>query len=94
MNTNTRPSVAPEPWDAPELTSVNRLPMHAVPHPERTLLDGVWDFQLLSDPRAERGKTWESADVPGLWTMQGKEDRPHYTNIAKPFVAPYPHPPT
>lgn len=81
------------PWDAPELTSINRLPMHAVPAPDRMILDGVWDFQLQPDPLATRGATWRSIDVPGLWTMQGADDRPHYTNIATPFEAPYPHPP-
>ncbi|WP_436777621.1 glycoside hydrolase family 2 TIM barrel-domain containing protein [Yinghuangia sp. YIM S09857] len=93
MNPDIRESSGREPWDAPELTSLNRLPMHAVPHPERLLLDGVWDFQLLPDPRAERAAAWRSIDVPGLWTMQSTEDRPHYTNIAMPFDAPYPHPP-
>jgi beta-galactosidase len=89
----TRTSAARDPWDAPELTSVNRLPMHAVPRPDRMLLDGVWDFQLLPDPHAQRGAVWESIEVPGLWTMRGFGDRPHYTNIAMPFDAPYPHPP-
>lgn len=93
MNAAVSPPTGLEPWDAPELTSVNRLPMHAVDHIERTSLDGVWDFQLLPHPRAERSNTWRGITVPGLWTMQGTPDKPHYTNIAMPFAAPYPHPP-
>ncbi|MCF2531116.1 glycoside hydrolase family 2 TIM barrel-domain containing protein [Yinghuangia soli] len=93
MNASVPPSPGLVPWDAPELTSVNRLPMHALAHPAETMLDGVWDFQLLPHPRADRGNTWQDIEVPGLWTMQGTSDKPHYTNIAMPFEAPYPHPP-
>jgi hypothetical protein len=67
--------------------------MHAVAHPDRLVLDGEWDFQLLPDPLAERHDSWRSIQVPGLWTIQDTADRPHYTNIAMPFDAPYPHPP-
>jgi len=93
MNSDTRSWAGLTPWDTPELTSVNRLPMHAVAHPDRLVLDGEWDFQLLPDPLAERHDSWRSIQVPGLWTMQDTADRPHYTNIAMPFDAPYPHPP-
>ncbi|GAA4983704.1 glycoside hydrolase family 2 TIM barrel-domain containing protein [Yinghuangia aomiensis] len=82
-----------QPWDAPELTSSNRVPMHAVPHAEQLSLDGAWDFQLLPHPTAERSDQWQTAQVPGLWTMQGAGDRPHYTNIPMPFASNLPHPP-
>ncbi|HSA51363.1 MAG TPA: glycoside hydrolase family 2 TIM barrel-domain containing protein [Yinghuangia sp.] len=87
MNADAGSHAALRPWDAPEATSWNRLPMHAVPHPERLSLDGTWDFQLLAHPLAERGDEWRGIEVPGVWTMQGTEDRPHYTNVTIPFDA-------
>ena len=41
------------PWAAPELPALNRLPMHAVRHPDRLSLDGTWRFQLLGSPEDE-----------------------------------------
>jgi len=76
------------PWLAPELTSVNRLPMHALHHDDaarRVELDGTWRFQLLRSPDADPGPDWADATVPGVWTMQGFDDRPHYTNVQMPF---------
>ena len=73
------------PWTSPELTAVNRLPMHSVPHRERVELDGTWRFQLLRSPDAQPGDTWSEARVPGMWTMQGFDDRPRYTNVQMPF---------
>ncbi|MFL5681281.1 MAG: sugar-binding domain-containing protein, partial [Chloroflexota bacterium] len=75
----------PGPWLTPELTSLNRLPMHAVPHSQRVDLDGRWKFQLLRSPDAEPGRDWAEVDVPGCWTMQGFDDRPQYTNVQMPF---------
>ncbi len=72
-------------WEMPELTSMGRLPMHAVPHPDRLSLDGTWDFQLLPAPDAPLGDSWRPVEVPGCWTMQGVGDRPQYTNIAMPY---------
>ena len=74
-----------QPWLAPELTAINRLPMHAVPHDDRLDLDGTWRFQLLRRPDAEPGPEWDAAEVPGLWTMQGFDDRPIYTNVQMPW---------
>src|SRR5215212_3459520 len=55
-------------------------------HPARRIeLDGRWRFQLLRAPDAEPGDEWAEADVPGCWTMQGFDDRPHYTNVQMPF---------
>ena len=34
-------------WENPELISLRRLPMHAVPHGDRLELDGTWQFELL-----------------------------------------------
>jgi beta-galactosidase len=70
----------------PEVTGLGRLAMHSVPHPERLALDGRWRFQLLSEPTDELGPDWSEADVPGLWTMAGTWDRPHYTNVQMPFA--------
>lgn len=75
----------PQPWAAPELTALRRLPMHAVPHPDRLDLDGTWRFQLLPRPDAAPGPDWAETTVPGLWTMGGFADKPHYTNVQMPF---------
>jgi len=81
------------PWATPELTSLNRLPMHSVPHLDRLALDGTWDFQLLATPEARPGDEWSQAEVPGCWTMQGFADLPHYTNVQMPFRGSPPEPP-
>jgi beta-galactosidase len=76
------------PWLEPELTALHRLPMHALRHddPEwRIELDGRWRFQLLRTPDGEPGPDWAETDVPGMWTMQGFADHPHYTNVQMPF---------
>ncbi len=73
------------PWAAPELTALRRLPMHSVPHRDRLELDGTWRFQLLRRPDAEASADWGEIQVPGLWTMQGFDDHPHYTNVRMPF---------
>lgn len=75
----------PTPWEAPELTGAGRVPMHSVPHADRIDLDGRWRFQLLPGPDAEPGPAWDEIDVPGCWTMQGRGDQPHYTNVQMPF---------
>jgi len=76
----------PTAWEAPELTGVGRVLMHAVPHEDRVLLDGQWRFQLLPRPDADPGPAWGVIDVPGCWTMQGWGDGPHYTNVRMPFA--------
>jgi beta-galactosidase len=76
------------PWQSPELTSLQRLPMHTLRHDDpgaRLDLDGTWRFQLLRAPDGEPGEDWVEAAVPGCWTMQGFDDRPHYTNVQMPF---------
>jgi beta-galactosidase len=80
-------------WDAPELTSLHRLRMHAVPHPDRLSLDGSWRFQLLPRPDAAPGAAWGEIAIPGCWTMQGVGDLPVYTNVQMPFDLRPPHPP-
>lgn len=57
-------------------------------------LDGDWSFRLVgspaatpagfADPATDVGD-WDTAAVPGVWTMQGY-DRPQYTNVIMPFV--------
>ena len=83
----------PKPWEAPELTGAGRVRMHSVPHPDRVDLDGRWRFQLLPRPDADPGEAWGEIDVPGCWTMQGRGDLPHYTNVQMPFVGLPPHAP-
>jgi beta-galactosidase len=87
----------PRVWEAPELTSLHRLPMHAVPHPDRLSLDGAWRFQLLPRPDAEPEASWHEITVPGCWTMQPAGqvagDLPQYTNVQMPFDLRPPHPP-
>ncbi|MFC5804613.1 glycoside hydrolase family 2 TIM barrel-domain containing protein [Streptomyces formicae] len=79
------------PWASPELTSWQRLPMHAVDRrPGSVSLDGTWRFQLLPAPDAEPGPQWDEAPVPGCWTMHDPRDLPHYTNVQMPFPH---HPP-
>ncbi|MDO8485350.1 MAG: glycoside hydrolase family 2 TIM barrel-domain containing protein, partial [Candidatus Limnocylindrales bacterium] len=73
-------------WTTPELTALGRLPMHSVSHPDRFSLDGRWHFQLLSRPEDWPGPDWGEAQVPGLWTMAGTRDLPHYTNVQMPFA--------
>ncbi len=73
-------------WTSPELTGANRLPMHSVEHLDRLPLDGTWRFQLLGSPSEEPGPDWWDANVPGLWTMAGTWDKPHYTNVQMPFA--------
>ncbi len=75
------------PWTLPEVTGIGRLPMHGVEHQERLPLDDRWRFQLLRSPDDAPGPDWSEAEVPGLWTMAGTWDRPHYTNVQMPFAA-------
>jgi beta-galactosidase len=72
-------------WETPELSSLHRLPMHAVPHEDRLDLDGTWRFELLDRADAEPSGTWREIRVPGAWTMQDTFDKPHYTNVQMPF---------
>jgi len=80
------PLISLRPWDAPEVTSWGRLPMNAVDRrPGALSLDGDWRFQLLSAPDAPVGGSWGSSYVPGVWTLQGTDDLPQYTNVRMPF---------
>ena len=76
---------ATPPWADPTAVARGRLPMHAVPHPDRLPLDGTWRFQLLHHPGDPLADRWTETTVPGCWTMQGTWDRPIYTNIQMPF---------
>ena len=60
--------------------------MHSVNHDERLPLDGRWRFQLLSKPDGATAPGWGEAQVPGVWTMAGTWDQPHYTNVQMPFA--------
>ncbi len=80
-------------WENPELISLHRLPMHAVPHADRLELDGTWQFELLERADGEPSGTWRQIQVPGAWTMQDTFDKPHYTNVQMPFDGNPPHVP-
>jgi len=77
--------MAARPWNDPQLTGSDRVPMHSVPHLDRLDLDGTWDFQLLPHPEAPLADAWRDITVPGAWTMQDTGDLPHYTNVQMPF---------
>lgn len=80
------PLLALRPWESPEVTSWGRLPMNAVDRRSGALLlDGDWRFQLLPTPDAPVSEAWSSSYVPGVWTMQGTDDLPQYTNVQMPF---------
>ncbi|MFE5811891.1 glycoside hydrolase family 2 TIM barrel-domain containing protein [Streptomyces sp. NPDC056479] len=88
------PLLGLRPWEAPEVTSWGRLPMNAVDRRRGALpLDGDWRFQLLPAPDAPVGGAWSSSYVPGVWTMQGTDDLPQYTNVRMPFSEFPPHSP-
>mgnify|MGYP001799400294 CR=1 FL=1 len=62
--------------------------------PWRISLDGDWRFQLAERPDAapadwiSSDKTeapWRDIKVPGVWTLQGTGDLPHYANWQMPF---------
>lgn len=102
MTTTTRP------WDSPETTSWQRLPMHTLAHRAsdgigRLALDGPWRFELFPAPQdaldaADRPPV-STTQVPGCWTMQrfddvhGVRDLPWYTNVRMPWPDLPPHPP-
>ena len=61
----------------------------------RLSLDGVWKFKLLNTLNdlsteileEDYGKSsWDDIQVPGAWTRQISEDKPHYTNIVMPWT--------
>ncbi|MDH6626290.1 beta-galactosidase [Streptomyces sp. LBL] len=83
----TDPLFALRPWETPEVTSWRRLPMNAVDRRAGAVkLDGDWRFQLLPTPDAPLAQEWSSSYVPGVWTMQGTDDLPQYTNVRMPFA--------
>jgi beta-galactosidase len=86
-------------WEAPELTSLGRLPMRSPLEPADSpwvrSLDGPWRFRLLRSPLdvppdvGDEGfddRSWDEVAVPSLWTMlPGSPDLPRYTNVQMPF---------
>ena len=78
-------------WRQPEVSGWGRLPMHALTHPDRLVLDGIWRFQLLERPDAAPTDRWADIEVPGCWTLQDVGDRPQYTNVQMPWSEPPPH---
>ena len=88
-------------YGLPEITEVNRLPMHGAGVPLRQdgtpwkiSLDGEWRFELFRSPQLlpEQfaspeldDRTWRTIAVPSNWTLQDTFDKPIYTNAKMPF---------
>ena len=55
-------------WEAPELTSLNRVAPHAtLDRGAPVSLNGRWEFRLAARPEeALRDAGWEAIEVPGL----------------------------
>ncbi|MGB0148531.1 MAG: sugar-binding domain-containing protein, partial [Ilumatobacteraceae bacterium] len=60
----------------------------------RRSLDGTWRFKLVDSPSsapprwhhpATHDSRWTTITVPGVWTRQGFDDLPHYTNVVMPW---------
>ncbi len=82
----------------PNLFEIGRLPMAnpavRAAAADLRLLDGTWDFLLVDRPD-DAPTDWINGDnppsdfttieVPGVWTRQGFDDRPHYTNVQMPW---------
>ena len=60
----------------------------------RRSLDGTWRFKLVDSPSsaprrwqhpATNDSRWTTITVPGVWTRQGFDDLPHYTNVEMPW---------
>ncbi|WP_128375753.1 glycoside hydrolase family 2 TIM barrel-domain containing protein [Streptomyces cavernae] len=80
------PLLALRPWETPEVTYWERLPMNAVDRREQAVtLDGPWRFQLLPKPSSAPGPDWSLTQVPGAWTLQDTDDLPQYTNYRMPW---------
>jgi len=88
-------------FEIPEITEINRLPMHGAGVPLRhddvpwqIGLDGEWRFELFRSPRLlpEQfaspeldDRSWRTIAVPSNWTLQDTFDKPVYTNSQMPF---------
>lgn len=56
-------------------------------------MNGIWDFKLYDSPekafsdliRFSKNKKTDKITVPGNWTMQRDDDKPHYTNVQMPW---------
>ena len=106
MNT-LRDIVARRDWENPSVFAVNRLPTHSPLRaydseslalnggqtPFTHSLNGVWSFNLYSQPEAVPEtfssvgfdhSNWSNIEVPSNWQLQGF-DHPIYTNVKYPF---------
>lgn len=72
-------------WQSPETCAVNRAPVMPFLPSMQLPLDGTWRFQLLPIVDGPIGTDWRPMQVPSLWTMQGLDDLPQYTNVQMPF---------
>jgi beta-galactosidase len=80
-----QPTATLVPYPSPELAAT----LEPGRSPWVVSLNGAWDFRLVERPEDAaralgRARGWQTAPVPGLWTMQGF-DTPHYTNVVMPF---------
>ena len=61
-------AMAQQPWQAPEVNAVNRLPAHADfvnKNEERLSLHGTWDFECADFPQVK------TMPIPGMWELNG-----------------------
>ena len=89
------PVIGPlRPWADPNITAIGRRRMHVPLEREvgvAVRLDGPWAFARFPHPDAVPASAIDgplpdrTVEVPGNWTLQDTEDRPHYTNVRMPF---------
>lgn len=105
-------------WENPGVVHRDRLPTHSLllPYSDEVaaltgergtspwfcLLNGQWQFHLVSNPnlvpagfwdRSYDAIGWDRLSVPSNWQLEGY-GRPHYTNIIYPFPVDPPRVPT
>ena len=80
------------PWGDPTITAIGRRRMHVpLERPDVVRLDGPWSFARFDHPDDVPADALvgpaptRTVHVPGNWTLQVAEDRPHYTNVRMPF---------
>ena len=60
--------------------------MHSLTHPDACRSTGRGASSCSAVLRTNPAPTGGRRDVPGLWTMAGTWDKPHYTNVQMPFA--------
>lgn len=93
----------PPAWENAEVSSINRLPMHAnfISDSFTISLNGYWKFRF-NENRTDRipdfylpafdDSSWTSIPVPGMWDLNGFCD-PVYVNVKYPWDGHFPNTP-